>query len=163
MEAADHFKRLWKTDKVCIPADVDSEGNLVLATMLRTKGNGADRVNIGTLAKERAKLPPAEQPRFPLTPVIQAWIKYLRRLEPDRRVTGIIPITTRIQGVGQLSFNMSSISETLALGEIARETITTYLPGLDPVDDAMVVPPLLLLYDHTNLPPSPEDTERPSP
>ncbi len=30
--------------------------------------------------------------------------------------------------------------------------VTTYLPGLDPVDDAMVVPPLLLLYDHTNLP-----------
>ena len=152
MEAADHFRKLWKTDEVRFPADVDAEGNLVLSRLLRTKGNGDQTVNIGALAREWANQPPKEQPRFPLTPVIQAWLKHPRRLEPDRRLTAIIPMTTRIQGVGQLSFDMSSMLEIPSLGEIRPETITTYLPGLDPVDDAMVVPPLLLLYDHTNMP-----------
>ena len=151
-EASDHFKKLWKTDKIHIPADVDARGDLFLSTTLYARDRGIDKVNIGTLAREWATLPSKDKPRFPLTPVIKAWHKHPRDLEPERRSTAIIPMTTRIRAVGQLTFDLGILSGHPILGELPQQAIATHLPGLDPVDDTMVVSPLLLLYDHSNLP-----------
>ena len=151
-EAGDHFKKFWKTDRTYIPADVDEQGNLFLSTTLYTRDRGNHKVNIGALAREWAALPPKNKPRFPLTPVIKAWHRNPTDVEPERRSTAIIPMTTRLRGVGQLAFDLGSLSGLPLLGELPQQTIATHLPGLDPVDDAMLVSPLLLLYDHSNLP-----------
>ena len=129
-----------------------------------TKGNGAHRVNIGALAKEWAKLSPAEQPRFPLTPVIQAWIKYLRRLEPDRRVTGIIPITTRIQGVGPIVVQHVQHLGNPGVGEKSHVKPSPHTcPDWSPSTTQWSFPHCCFFTTTPICPPSPEGTERPSP
>ena len=153
LEEADRYMReLQGTEDVYILLNIDDQGNIVWDHTSAPGTNGILLTPVETLAQQWTALPEKQRPRFPLTPVVKAWLEKPRAVELERRQTGIVPMPTRIMGTGQLELNLGEFWDTPILGEVSLPDNPSHLPGLEPVDDTMVIPPLLLLYDAADLP-----------
>ena len=113
-----------------------------------------EAIAVHRLADSWAEVDPERRPVFPLTPLVRGWLYRLRSVVLDRRTTGIMPFPTQITGHGQLEFNLNVAGSGPGLGfsPLSDEISPVRLPGLAPMDETLIVPPTLLLYDSSVMP-----------
>ena len=91
----------------------------------------------------------------PLPPLLSAWYSRPSLAPLDRRATAIIPMCGKVRDMGnpqmlaaQLGFDFAEMTQALpTIGRVNARGGQDHLPGLEPVDDTMVIPPPLMLYD----------------
>lgn len=118
-------------------------------------GGEARTISMEDLVEVWTRIPASEQPDYPVKPVVQAWINRIREIKPDQRTTGIIPGTAKATDYGQLELELGRNDAGTQLGFIAHyaEQAGSRLPGMEPLEETMMISPMLLLYDAAHMPP----------
>ena len=112
-------------------------------------------ISMEDLVEIWTRIPSSEQPDYPVKPVVHAWINRIREVKPDDRTTGIIPGTTKVTDYGQLELEFNRNDAEAMLGFIPNpaEQASSRLPGMEPLEETIMIPPMLLLYDAAHMPP----------
>ena len=126
------FDRSQKSDSVPIGGDWDALLSVILV-------NG---INLFHKAWDEMRQYNPDL-KHPLAPLIEAWFRLPRRVEPVQKSTGIAPRFTSIRERRQ-----TSLSEQLPDLPGPQGTLTAYLPGLEPRPNRIIAAPELHLFDY---------------